>query len=85
MSLANSSLLICCIEPQAQGTLQSAPTPPVGSQYSCQPTVKLHILPLVWIFPLGKGSTGAQEAAAGICLEAMQQIGAGLCLEAMQI
>ena len=29
-----------------------APTPPVGSQYSCQPTVKLHILPLVWIFTL---------------------------------
>ena len=37
---------------------QNAPTPPVGSQHSCQPTVKLHILPLVWIFPLGKGSIG---------------------------
>ena len=37
------------------GTLQSAHTPPVGSQYSCQPTVKLLTLPLVWIFPLGKG------------------------------
>ena len=35
-----------------QGTVQSAPTPPVGSHYSCQPTVKLHMLPLVWIFPL---------------------------------
>ena len=37
-----------------QGKLQSTPTPPVGSQHSCQPTVKLHILPLVWIFPLVK-------------------------------
>ena len=48
----------------AQGTLQSAPTPPVGSQHSCQPTVKLHILPLVWIFTLGKGwygGTGGQQ------------------------
>ena len=38
-----------------QGTLQSGPAAPVGSQHSCQPTVKLHILPLVWNFPLGKG------------------------------
>ena len=37
------------------GKLQSAPTHPVGSQHSRQPTVKLHILPLGWIFPLGKG------------------------------
>ena len=29
----------------SQGKLQNAPTPPVGSQYSCQPTVKLHVLP----------------------------------------
>ena len=29
--------------------------PNVGSQHSCQPTVKLLILPLEWIFPLGKG------------------------------
>ena len=35
--------------------LQSDPATPVGSQHSCQPTVKLHILPLVWNFPLGKG------------------------------
>ena len=35
--------------------LQSDPAPPVGSQHSCQPTVKLHKLPLVWLFPLGKG------------------------------
>ena len=34
---------------------ERAPTPPVESQHSCQPTVKLYILPLVWIFPLGKG------------------------------
>ena len=47
-----------------QGALQSAPTPPVGSQYSCQPTVKLLILPLVWIFLWERGSTGAQGAAA---------------------
>ena len=39
------------------GTLES---PPVGSQHSFQPTAKLHILPLVWIFPLGKRSFGAQ-------------------------
>ena len=39
----------------SQGTLQSGPAAPVGSQHSCQPAVKLHILPLVWIFPLGKG------------------------------
>ena len=30
-----------------QRTLQNAPAPPVGSQHSCHPTVKLHILPLV--------------------------------------
>ena len=30
-----------------QGTLQSNPTPPVGSRHSCQPAVKLHILLLV--------------------------------------
>ena len=51
-----------------QGTLQSAPTPPAGSQHSCQPTVKLHILPLVWIFLWERFSTGAQGAAAGIYL-----------------
>ena len=33
--------------PGEQGTLQIAPTPPVGSQHSFKPTVKLHILPLV--------------------------------------
>ena len=38
-----------------QGKLQSAPTPPVGLQHLCQPTVKLHILPLVWIFLGGGG------------------------------
>ena len=32
-----------------------APTPPVRSRHSCQPTVKLYIVPLVWIFPLGMG------------------------------
>ena len=26
-----------------------------GSRHSCQPKVKLHILPLVWNYPLGKG------------------------------
>ena len=29
-----------------------APTPPAGSRHSCQPTVKLRILPLVLIFHL---------------------------------
>ena len=43
-----------------QEKIQSAPTPPVESQHSCQPTVKLHILPLlvVWNFPPGKGWYG---------------------------
>ena len=54
--------------PNLQGKLQSAPTSPVGSQHSCQPTVKLHIITLVWIFLWERGSTGAQGAAAGICL-----------------
>ena len=44
------------------------PAPPAGSQHSCQPTVKLHILPLVWVFLWERGSTGAQGAAAGIFL-----------------
>ena len=43
--------------------------PPRPQRHSCQPTVKLHILPLVRIFPLGRGSTGAQGAAGGIYLE----------------
>ena len=34
---------------------QSDPATPAGSRHSCQPTVKLHTLPLVWNFPLGKG------------------------------
>ena len=48
--------------------LQSTPTPPVGSRHSSQPAVKLHILPLVRIFPWERGSAGAQGAAAGMCL-----------------
>ena len=38
-----------------QRQLQSAPTPPAGSQHSCQPTVNPHIIHLVWFYPLGKG------------------------------
>ena len=38
-----------------QGKSQSAPAPAMGSQDSCQHTVKLHILILVSLFPLGKG------------------------------
>ena len=34
---------------------QSDPATPAGSQHSCRPTEKLHVLPLVWNFPLGKG------------------------------
>ena len=34
---------------------QSDPATEAGSRHSCQPTVKLHILPLVWSFPLGEG------------------------------
>ena len=37
---------------------QSYPATPAGSQHSCQPTVKLHILPLVWNFPLRAGWCG---------------------------
>ena len=52
--------------------------PTAGSQYSCQPTVKLHILPAVWIFLLGKGWYGGAEgagAAAGIYLPAPSRAG----------
>ena len=38
-----------------QEKLHSAPTPPVGSQHSCQPTVKLHILPHSMDFSSGNG------------------------------
>ena len=41
----------------------------MGAQHPCQPTVKLHILPLVWIFLWERGSMGTQGAAAGIFLE----------------
>ena len=34
---------------------RSDPTTPAGSRHSCQPAVKLDILPLVWNFPLWKG------------------------------
>ena len=44
--------LWCCLPKE---NYRAPPRPPVGSRYSCQPTVKLHILPLVWIVPLGKG------------------------------
>ena len=53
--------------------IQSIPTPPVGSRYSCESTVKLHILPLIWNFPCGKGvvrGRRAQGAAAGLYLGA---------------
>ena len=43
---------------QRPDQLQSAPAPPVGLQHSCRPTVKLHILPLVWIFTLEMGYYG---------------------------
>ena len=43
--------------------------PPVGSRHSCQPTVKRHILPLVWIFFSGKGVVrGRSGPAAGMYL-----------------
>ena len=44
--------------------IQSAPTPPAGSRHSCQPTVKLHILSLVWMLPLGKGWYGGAEGSS---------------------
>ena len=44
------------------------PHAPSGVAASCQPRVKLHILPLVWISLLKRGSMGAQGAAAGGCL-----------------
>ena len=54
-----------------KGKLQSAHTHPAGAQHSCQPTVKLHILPLVqlvWIFTLLKGVSTGAHGAAGIYL-----------------
>ena len=52
----NSNVVeVCELDLVHHRQLQSDPAPPVESQYSCQPTVKLHILPLVWIFTLGKG------------------------------
>ena len=51
--------------------LQSTPTPPVGSQHSCQPTVKLHVYyPYYGFLLCERGSMGAQGAAAEICLAA---------------
>ena len=46
------------------------PAPPVESQHSCQPTVKLHMLPLrsMDFSKRERGSTGAQGAAAGFAL-----------------
>ena len=59
LSLRNTVLFPGVVIPittcRIQGKVQSAPTPPVGAQRSCQPTVNLHILPPVWDFPLGKG------------------------------
>ena len=44
--------------PEHAWRLECAPTPPARSQHSCQLTAKPHLLPLVWIFPLGKGYYG---------------------------
>ena len=62
----------CCERRGGPETItERAPTPPAGSQHSCQPTVKLYILPLVWGFSSGegvvRGRRGQQlEFAAGI-------------------
>ena len=47
---------------------QSAPAPPAGSLYSCQPTVNPNCYPKVRWFPLGeeRGCVGTLGAAAGI-------------------
>ena len=44
-----------CAPTHSQRKLQSAPTPPVGSQHSYEPTVKPHILPHGMDFHSGKG------------------------------
>ena len=58
--------------PSGVAAFMSAPTPPVGSQHSCQPTVKLHMLPLVWIFSSGKGLVRGRRGHRG------QQLGFAL-------
>ena len=46
--------IVVCLALSRQNT-ERPPTPPVGSQHSCQPTVKTLYHPLVWIFSSGKG------------------------------
>ena len=48
-----------CPHALLQGKLHSTPMPPARSRHACQPTVKLYVLPLVWIFLWERGSTGA--------------------------
>ena len=56
ISMVNSVTCLRYAESREITERPHAPTPPVGSRRSCQPTVKLHVLPLVWILPQsGKG------------------------------
>ena len=50
--------------PQWARSMHVSPHAPVGCQHSCQPTVKLHILPLVWPFFWEMGSTGAHRGSS---------------------
>ena len=51
--LPGTSVMLCPYRPAREITER-----PVGSQHSCRPTVKFHMLPLVWSFTLGKGWYG---------------------------
>ena len=55
--------------PSGVAAFMSAPTPPVGSRHSCQPTVNLHILPLVLRFSSGKGVVRGHRGRRGRQLE----------------
>ena len=64
----NAGQLPCLFDLEAQGKLQHAPAPRVAAFMSARS--KTPYITLVWIFLWEWGSTGAQGAAAGICLEA---------------
>ena len=49
---------VCVRQGKAREITERPHAPLVGSQHSFQSTVKPHGLPLVWIFPLGKGEYG---------------------------
>ena len=64
----NAGQLPCLFDLEAQGKLQHAPAPRVAAFMSARS--KTPYITLVWIFLWEWGSTGAQGAAAGVCLAA---------------